>query len=180
MLNEMIFAGFGGQGILSMGKLLAYVAMLEGRDISWMPSYGPEMRGGTANCIVNVGDSPISSPVVEEFDVAVVFNLPSLKKFEPKVKTGGILIVESSTIKDKPVRNDIRSFLVPSINIATELGNKKVMNMVALGALIGITRLVSKDTLVKAIKDQLPKRHHHLVPLNELAIEKGMEIIKNA
>ncbi len=178
MLQEMIFAGFGGQGVLSMGTLLAYAAMKENKHVSWMPSYGPEMRGGTANCIVNVSDNPISSPIVTEYDVAVVFNLPSLNKFEPKVKKGGVLIWESSTIKEAPTRKDIDIYAVPAIKTASEkLKNVKVMNMIALGALVKIKPIIKSDTLIKALKDTLPSRHHHLIPLNEKALELGMSMV---
>ena len=179
MLVEMVFAGFGGQGVLSMGKLLAYAAMKEGRDVSWMPSYGPEMRGGTANCMVNISSEPISSPVVTEFDVAVVLNLPSLHKFESKVKKGGILVWESSTIKEAPTREDIRVLALPAIEkAATELKNVKVMNMLVLGCLVGLLDIVKRDSLVLALKDTLPRRHHGLIPLNEKAIELGLSLAK--
>jgi 2-oxoglutarate ferredoxin oxidoreductase subunit gamma len=178
MLIETIFSGFGGQGVLSMGKLLAYAAMKEGKEISWMPSYGPEMRGGTANCIVNISDEPISSPVVTEYDVVVVLNQPSLKKFEPRVKKGGILIWESSTIKEGPTRNDIEIYALPAIDKATnELKNVKVMNMLVLGALVKLRGIVKRDTLMQALKETLPERHHHLIPLNEEAIELGMKLV---
>lgn len=178
MLQEMIFAGFGGQGVLSMGKLLAYAAMKEGKEISWMPSYGPEMRGGTANCMVNVSDQPISSPIVTEYDVVVVLNLPSMKKFEPKVKKGGILIWESSTIKEAPTRDDIRVIALPAIDkAANELKNVKVMNMLVLGALTKINPIVKKESLITALKETLPERHHKLIPLNEKAIELGMSLV---
>lgn len=178
MLNEMIFAGFGGQGVLSMGKLLAYAAMKEGKEISWMPSYGPEMRGGTANCMVNISDDIISSPIVNEYDVVVALNLPSLNKFEGKVKKDGILIWESSTIKTPPTRTDIKIFPLPAIDKATnELQNTKVMNMVVLGALVKINEVVKKESLLTALKDTLPERHHHLIPLNEKAIDLGMSLV---
>ncbi len=178
MLNEMIFAGFGGQGVLSMGKLLAYAAMKEGKEISWMPSYGPEMRGGTANCMVNISDDIISSPIVNEYDVVVALNLPSLNKFEGKVKKDGILIWESSTIKTPPSRTDIKIFPLPAIDKATnELQNTKVMNMVVLGALVKINEVVKKESLLTALKDTLPERHHHLIPLNEKAIDLGMSLV---
>ena len=178
MLIETIFSGFGGQGVLSMGKLLAYAAMKEGKEISWMPSYGPEMRGGTANCIVNISDEPISSPVVTEYDVVVALNQPSLKKFEPRVKKGGILIWESSTIKEGPTRNDIEIYALPAIDKATnELKNVKVMNMLVLGALVKLRGIVKRDTLLQALKETLPERHHHLIPLNEEAIELGMSLV---
>jgi len=175
MLNEMIFAGFGGQGVLSMGKLIAYAAMKEGKEVSWMPSYGPEMRGGTANCIVNISDQPISSPIVTKYDVVVALNLPSLNKFEPKVKKNGILIWESSTIKEPPTRTDIRIFPIPAIDLANkELKNVKVMNMLILGALVKLNNIVKTESLIIALKETLPERHHKLIPLNEEAIALGM------
>jgi len=178
MLVETIFSGFGGQGVLSMGKLLAYAAMKEGKEISWMPSYGPEMRGGTANCMVNISDEPISSPVVTEYDVVVALNQPSLKKFESRVKKGGILIWESSTIKEGPTRNDIKIYALPAIDKATnELKNVKVMNMLVLGSLMKVQAIVKTETLLEALKETLPERHHHLIPLNEKAIELGMSLV---
>jgi 2-oxoglutarate ferredoxin oxidoreductase subunit gamma len=175
MLQEMIFAGFGGQGVLSMGMLLAYSAMKEGKEVSWMPSYGPEMRGGTANCIVNISDQPISSPIVSSFDAAVVLNQPSLKKFESRVKKDGILIWESTMIKEPPTRNDIKIYDIPAVEKAThDLKNLKVMNMILLGVLVKINAIVKKDTLVNALKEALPERHHHLIPLNVKAIDMGM------
>lgn len=178
MLTEMIFSGFGGQGVLSMGKLLAYAAMKEGKEVSWMPSYGPEMRGGTANCIVNISDEPISSPVVTAYDMAIVLNLPSLKKFEPNVKPNGVLLWESSTIKEAPTRKDIRSCPLPAIDKAnSELKNVKVMNMLVLGALIKLHPVVKKESLILALKETLPARHHGLIPLNEQAIELGMSLV---
>jgi len=178
MLVEAIFSGFGGQGVLSMGKLLAYAAMKEGKEVSWMPSYGPEMRGGTANCIVNISDEPISSPVVSEYDIAVVLNQPSLKKFEPAVKKGGLLIWESSTIKEGPTRTDIKTIALPAIDKATnELKNVKVMNMLVLGCLVKLNPVVKAETLLTALKETLPPRHHNLIPINKEAIELGMSLV---
>jgi 2-oxoglutarate ferredoxin oxidoreductase subunit gamma len=178
MLKEMVFAGFGGQGVLSMGTLIAYAAMKEGKEVSWFPSYGPEMRGGTANCMVNVSDDKISSPIDTKFDIAVVFNKPSLDKFEPKVKKGGILIWESSHIKKGPTRKDIKAYAVPAIKTATEkLENTKVMNMVAMGALLKVDKVVKKESVITALKEALPERHHHLLPLNEKAIDLGMDMV---
>lgn len=178
MLQEMIFAGFGGQGVLSMGKLLAYAAMKEGKEISWMPSYGPEMRGGTANCMVNISDQPISSPMVTQYDVAVVLNQPSLKKFESQVKKGGILIWESSTIKEPPTRTDIKVIALPAIDKATnELKNVQVMNMLILGALVKLSPIVKRESLITVLKETLPERHHKLIPLNEEAIALGMSLV---
>jgi len=179
MLKEMVFAGFGGQGVLSMGTLIAYAAMKEGKEVSWFPSYGPEMRGGTANCMVNVSDEAISSPIDTEFDIAAVFNIPSLEKFEPKVKKGGILIWESSVIKKGPTRKDIHSYGVPAIRTATDkLKNIKVMNMVAMGALLKITQIVKKESVLTALKGTLPERYHYLLPLNRKALDIGFDLIK--
>lgn len=179
MLQEMIFAGFGGQGVLSMGTLLAYAAMKEGKEVSWMPSYGPEMRGGTANCIVNISDKPISSPIVSAYDVAVVFNQPSLKKFESKVKPGGVLIWESTHIKEPPTRTDIEIHAIPAIEMATnDLKNVKVMNMLMLGVLVKLKGIVKKESVLQALKDTLPERHHHLIPLNKKAIDMGMTLVE--
>ena len=178
MLQEMIFAGFGGQGVLSMGTLLAYAAMKENKHVSWMPSYGPEMRGGTANCIVNISDDPISSPIVTEYDVAVVFNLPSLNKFEPKVKKGGNLIWESSTIKEAPTRKDIDIYAVPAIKTASEkLKNVKVMNMLILGSLVKVEKIVAEESLMTALKETLPERYHDMIPLNKKALEMGKSLV---
>jgi len=178
MLQEMIFAGFGGQGVLSMGTLLAYAAMKEGKEVSWMPSYGPEMRGGTANCMVNISDEPISSPIVSEYDIAVVLNLPSLKKFEPMVKKGGILIWESTNIKEPPSRKDINVIALPAVEKAlNELKNVKVMNMLLLGSLVKLKKIVKKESLLVALKDTLPQRHYKLIPLNEKAIKLGMSLV---
>ena len=176
MLAEMIFAGFGGQGVLSMGKNLAYAAIEDGKEVSWMPSYGPEQRGGTANCMVNVSDEPIASPIVQAYDAAVVFNQPSLEKFESKVKKGGVLVWESSTIKKHPTRTDITVVAIPAIEIATnELKNTQVMNMIALGALLKHLPVVQIETVIKALEHTLPERHHKLIPLNEQAMRIGCE-----
>ena len=164
-----------------MGTLLAYAAMKEGKNVSWMPSYGPEMRGGTANCMVNISDKEISSPIVNEYDMAVVLNLPSLHKFEPNIKQNGILIWESSTIKEKPKRKDIQAYGIPAINIAVEeLKNVKVMNMVVLGALLQINSdLVKKESVLLALKETLPERHHHIIPITEKALILGGEWLSN-
>jgi 2-oxoglutarate ferredoxin oxidoreductase subunit gamma len=178
MLNEMIFAGYGGQGVLSMGTLLAYAAMKENLEVSWMPSYGPEMRGGTANCMVNISDQPISSPIVTHYDVVIALTQPALQKFESKLKKNGILIWESTKIKEGPTRTDIRSFALPAFSKATlELNNVKVMNMLLLGALIKISKIVKRDSLLLALKETLPERHHKLIPLNEKAIDLGMSLV---
>ena len=176
MLSEVIFSGFGGQGVLTIAKQLAYTAMLDDKEVCWMPSYGPEMRGGTASCTVSVSDKQISSPILETYDVGVVLNLPSLTKFEPTIKKGGLLIWESSTIKDNPKRDDITVVAIPAYEEATNLGNTLVMGMILLGAFIQKTGVISIEGVVAALKKTLPERRHNLIPLNESALRRGFEI----
>jgi len=176
MLSEVIFSGFGGQGVLTIAKQLAYTAMLDDKEVCWMPSYGPEMRGGTASCTVSVSDKQISSPILETYDVAVVLNLPSLTKFESTVKKGGLLIWESSTIKQNPTRDDITIVAIPAYEEATKLGNTLVMGMILLGAFIQKTGVISIEGVISALKKTLPERRHNLIPLNESALRRGFEI----
>jgi 2-oxoglutarate ferredoxin oxidoreductase subunit gamma len=174
--HEIIFAGFGGQGVLSMGQILAYAAMIEEKEISWMPSYGPEMRGGTANCIVIVSPGKISSPIVNSFNSAVLLNQPSLEKFEHAVKPGGLLIYEESSIVNPPKRNDIEILSIPAILEAQKLNKKQVANIILLGAFIQKRPLVKTENIISALKKVLPERHHHLIPLNERALEIGEKL----
>lgn len=174
--HEIIFAGFGGQGVLSMGQILAYAAMIEEKEISWMPSYGPEMRGGTANCIVIVSGGKISSPIVNSFDSAVLLNQPSLDKFEHAVKKGGLLIYEESSIVKPPKRTDIEILSIPAILEAQKLNKKQVANIILLGAFLEKRPLVKSINVVSALKKVLPERHHHLIPLNEQALEIGKKL----
>ncbi|SES62529.1 2-oxoacid:acceptor oxidoreductase family protein [Anaerobranca gottschalkii] len=175
---DMILAGFGGQGVMSMGQLIAYAGMLEGKEVSWMPSYGPEMRGGTANCTVVVSEEPIGSPVVTEPQVVVAMNLPSLDKFESMVKPGGVLIINSSLINRSCQREDITVIEVPANEIANELGNLKVANMVVLGTLIAQTKVVSKESIIESLKKVLPEHRHNLIPMNEEALNRGAAFVK--
>jgi 2-oxoglutarate ferredoxin oxidoreductase subunit gamma len=174
--HEIIFAGFGGQGVLSMGQILAYAAMIEGKEVSWMPSYGPEMRGGTANCIVIVSSEKISSPLVNNFDSAVLLNQPSVDKFEHSVKPGGLLIYEESTILNPPRRDDIEISAVPAIIEAQKLQKKQVANIILLGAFLEKRPLVKTENIISALKKVLPERHHHLIPLNESALGIGKKL----
>ncbi len=180
MTHELLFAGFGGQGVLSMGMTLAYAGMLENKEVSWMPSYGPEMRGGTANCIVIVSDSPISSPIIARFDVVIALNQPSLDKFERAVKPGGILLYDSGAIIIPPSRTDITVVPVPADDEALKLGNTKVRNMVMLGAFLSVCEVVSRSSIVKALAGVLPERYHHLIETNRLALERGDAIVVDA
>jgi 2-oxoglutarate ferredoxin oxidoreductase subunit gamma len=179
MTEESIFSGFGGQGVLSMGMMLAYAGMIEEKEVCWMPSYGPEMRGGTANCITIVSDSLISSPIISRFDTVVALNQPSVDKFESAIKPGGTIIYDSSNILTPPTRKDINIHAVPGSEEALNLKNIKVLNMVILGAFIKARKTVEPDTVMKALYKALPERHHKLIPLNMKAFEIGMSLVKN-
>jgi 2-oxoglutarate ferredoxin oxidoreductase subunit gamma len=173
MQTEVIVAGFGGQGVLFTGQLLSYAAMDEGKDVTWIPSYGPEMRGGTANCTVVIADEEIGSPLVRNPKAVIAMNLPSLDKYEPVVQAGGLLIINGSMVNRVVTRTDIRSVVVPANEIAEELGDRKLTNMVLMGALLGNLDVLPLEALKKALKEHLPERHHKLLPLNYQALEKG-------
>ncbi len=175
MLNEkVICAGFGGQGVMSMGQLLTYAGMLEGKQVSWLPSYGPEMRGGTANCNVMISDHPIGSPVItKDATAAIIMNLPSLDKFEECVAPGGMVIVNSSLIPKKVTRQDVKAYYVPANEIALELGNDKTANMVILGAYLALANPVAIESILEAFKKVFGESKAHLIPLNENALRKG-------
>jgi 2-oxoglutarate ferredoxin oxidoreductase subunit gamma len=174
--HEIIIAGFGGQGVLSMGQIIAYAAMKDNKEVSWMPSYGPEMRGGTANCTVIVSDSRISSPIITKFDTAIVLNQPSLEKFENTVKPGGLLIYEKSTIIVPPKRTDIDVLAIPGLEEAQKLKSKQVANMVILGAFLMRCPIVKPEYVVSALQSVLPAHRQHLIPLNEQALVRGKEL----
>lgn len=178
--HEIIFAGFGGQGVLSMGRLIAYAGMIEGKEVSWMPSYGPEMRGGTANCIVIVSDSRISSPIVTKFDTAILLNQPSIDKFENSVKPGGLLIYEQSTAVKPPARTDIDIICISGIEEANKLEVKQVANMFMVGAFLEKRPILKNETILEALKEALPARRHNLIPVNEQALSRGRELAKLA
>lgn len=178
MKEEIIIAGFGGQGVLSMGKILAYAALMDGKEVTWMPSYGPEQRGGTANVTVILSDNPISSPILDSFDTAVILNQQSLDKFESCVKPGGTLIYDPYGIHRPPTRTDINIYRVDAMETTFEMENAKAYNMVVLGSLLKIKPLVPMESVIKGLKKTLPERHHHLIPMNEDAITRGMGLVK--
>ena len=178
MTHEIVISGFGGQGVLSMGKILAYSGIMEGMEVSWFPSYGPEQRGGTANVTVIISDDKISSPILSKYDAAIILNQPSLDKFENKVKPGGILIYDAYGIINPPTRKDICVYSINAMDAANEMGNPKAFNMIVLGGLLKICPVVTIDNVLKGLKKTLPERHHNLIPMNEEAIRKGMELIK--
>ena len=177
MKKEIIISGFGGQGVLSMGKILAYSGLMDGKEVTWMPAYGPEQRGGTANVTVIVSDEKISSPILSKYDVAIVLNQPSLEKFEPKLKPGGILIYDGYGIINPPTRKDITIYRIDAMDKAAEMKNGKVFNMIVLGGLLKVAPVVSTKGVEKALYKTLPERHHSLIPLNMQAIEEGGKII---
>ena len=177
MKKELIISGFGGQGVLSMGKILAYSGLMDNKEVTWMPAYGPEQRGGTANVTVIVSDEKISSPILSKFDIAIVLNQPSLEKFEPKLKPGGILIYDSFGIINPPTRSDITVYRIDAMDKAAEMKNGKVFNMIVLGGLLKVAPVVSTAGVEKALFKTLPERHHGLIPLNMQAIEEGGKII---
>ncbi len=178
MKKEIIISGFGGQGVLSMGKILAYSGLMEDKEVTWMPAYGPEQRGGTANVTVIVSDERISSPILSRYDIAIVLNQPSLEKFEPKVKPGGILIYDGFGIINPPTRKDITVYRIDAMDKAAEMKNGKVFNMIVLGGLLKVAPVVSTKGVEKALKKTLPERHHDLIPLNMQAVEEGAKIIE--
>jgi 2-oxoglutarate ferredoxin oxidoreductase subunit gamma len=178
MTEEIIIAGFGGQGVLSMGKILAYSGMMQDQEVSWMPSYGPEMRGGTANVTVILSDERISSPVINRFDTVIILNQQSMDKFEKSVKPGGILIYDSNGIKRHPEREDITIYRVDATEEAARMESAIIFNMIVLGGYLKVKPVVKLENVIRGLRSSLPERHHALIPLNERAILRGMEIIR--
>ena len=175
---SIILAGFGGQGILSAGKFAAEAALHEGKEVSWFPSYGPEMRGGTANCSVVISDEAIGSPVVNDADVVICLNRPSAEKFEPSIKPGGILITDSSLFEYAPSRDDIKFIPMNASSIASELGSMAFATITMLGCLSAATGCFSRASFESALYEILPERRHKLIPGNLEAFDKGAEFAK--
>jgi len=177
MTEEIIIAGFGGQGVLSMGKILAYSGIMQNKEVSWMPSYGPEMRGGTSNVTVIISDERISSPCLNQFDTAIILNQQSMDKFERTVKPGGLLIYDPNGITSHPTRKDISIYQVAAADKASEIGISKLFNMIMLGGFLKIKPLVTEEFLKKGLEKSLPTRHHGLIPENIKAVEIGKELL---
>ncbi len=175
MTEEIIIAGFGGQGVLSMGKILAYSGIMQDKEVSWMPSYGPEMRGGTANVTVILSDERISSPYLKVFDTAIILNQQSMDKFESSVKPGGVLLYDPNGITAHPTRTDVDIYQIKGNKLASDMGNTKISNMIILGAFLKIKPVVKLENVIEGLKKSLPERYHHLIPLNKEAITKGMK-----
>jgi 2-oxoglutarate ferredoxin oxidoreductase subunit gamma len=180
MLEEIIIAGFGGQGVMSMGQLIAYAGMLEGKGVSWLPSYGPEQRGGTANCAVIVSDEPVGSPLVTNPSTAIILNNPSFDKFEHRVRPGGLLIINSSLVTRVSERSDIEIIELTATDMAADLGNARVANMILLGAFIELTKVVSSESIIESLKKVLSDEKHHLIEVNKHALNKGLSSVKTA
>lgn len=178
MHSEIIIAGFGGQGVLLMGQIITYAGMSEGKNVSWLPSYGPEMRGGTTNCCVIVSDDPVGSPVVTEADAVIVFNRPSLDKFEKTIKPGGKLFVNSSLIDKRVTRSDIEVYYIPANDVAMNIGNVKVVNIVMLGAYIKASGLVKKSSIFEAIEKTFGGEKADLIAVNEKAYAEGEKLVR--
>ena len=177
MKEEIIIAGFGGQGVLSMGKILAYGGIMQDQEVSWLPSYGPEMRGGTCNVSVVLSDNKISSPVLSRFDTAIILNQQSMDKFEKQVKPGGLLIYDTNGITRHPERTDITVCRIDAVEEAAKLGNAKAYNMVVLGAFLKMKPIVTMENVIRGLKKSLPPRRHNLIPMNEEAITVGMNAV---
>jgi len=179
MTEEIIIAGFGGQGVLSMGKILAYSGIMQDQEVSWMPSYGPEMRGGTANVTVILSDNRISSPILTQYDTAIILNQQSMDKFEPAVKPGGLLLYDPNGISHPPERKDINIYKIEASKEAANLGLRKIFNMIVLGGYIKVKPIVKLDNVMLGLKKSLPPRYHHMIPDNEKAINRGLEIVED-
>jgi 2-oxoglutarate ferredoxin oxidoreductase subunit gamma len=173
MQTEIVIAGFGGQGVLFAGQVLAYAGMDSGKMVTWIPSYGPEMRGGTANCTVIISDEEIGSPLVLNPSAVIVLNLPSAEKYEPLVARGGVLIGNSSLINRPFERQDIVGIQLPANEIAEEIGDRRLMNMVTVGALLAVLPVLPVETIIQALENHLPERHKKLLPSNVRALEAG-------
>ncbi len=178
MEQRVIMAGFGGQGVMAIGQLLTFGGMVEDKHVSWLPSYGPEMRGGTANCSVIVSDAEVGAPVVDASTAAIIMNEPSLDKFAPGVMAGGNLLINSSLIDAKIDRDDINVLYIPANEAADELGNTRVANMVMLGALLEATKVVTIDSVMQGFTAVFGEHRKNLMPINRAALEKGAELAK--
>jgi 2-oxoglutarate ferredoxin oxidoreductase subunit gamma len=178
MLERIIISGFGGQGVMLMGRLLAYAGMIEGKKVAWMPSYGPEMRGGTANCTVLISSNEIGSPIVSHPKILIAMNQPSLDKFELNVSDDGLIILNASLIEREVKRNDVKVIKIPADDIADKLGNSRAANMVVLGAYVEQSGIVKMDTIFKALEKVLAGRNKKLLELNKEALKQGAELVR--
>jgi 2-oxoglutarate ferredoxin oxidoreductase subunit gamma len=178
MHEEVIISGFGGQGTLFAGQLLTYSGMDEGWHVTWIPSYGPEMRGGTAHCIVIISDDDIGSPIIRQPTVAIVMNPPSMEKYETLVKPGGLLVANSTLIRAQATRDDITAVYVPANELAAELGNVKMANVVLLGAMLGTRELLPIESIKRTLDEHIPERRKHIIEPNKRALDRGIGYVQ--
>ncbi len=179
MHEEVIISGFGGQGALFAGQLLTYTGMDEGWHVTWIPSYGPEMRGGTAHCIVILSDDDIGSPIISRPTIAIVMNPPSLEKYEPLVKAGGLLVVNSTLCRGRSQREDITAIYVPANELAAELGNVKMANVVLLGAMLGAREILPIASVERTLETHIPAHRSHIIAPNKRALARGIALVRN-
>ena len=178
MHEEVIISGFGGQGALFAGQLLTYTGLDEGWHVTWIPSYGPEMRGGTAHCIVIISDDDIGSPIIRQPSVCIVMNPPSMDKYEPLVKPGGLLVANSTLVRTRSERDDIEAVYIPANELAAELGNVKMANVVLLGAMLGSREIVPIDSVKRTLETHIPERRRHIIEPNKRALERGVQFTR--
>jgi 2-oxoglutarate ferredoxin oxidoreductase subunit gamma len=178
MHEEVIVSGFGGQGALFAGQILTYTGMDEGLQVSWIPSYGPEMRGGTAHCIIILSDDDIGSPIIRQPTICIVMNPPSMEKYEPLVKPGGLLVANSTLVRARTARDDIEAIYVPANQLASELGNVKMANVVLLGAMLGSREILPIDGIKRTLDTHIPKRRKHIIEPNKRALDRGIEYVR--
>jgi 2-oxoglutarate ferredoxin oxidoreductase subunit gamma len=178
MHEEVIISGFGGQGALFAGQLLTYTGLDEGLHVSWIPSYGPEMRGGTAHCIVILSDDVIGSPIIRRPSICIVMNPPSMDKYDPLVKPGGLLVANSTLVKARSERDDIKTVYVPANELAAELGNVKMANVVLLGAMLGAREILSIESVKRTLDDHIPERRKHIIAPNKRALVRGVQYVR--
>ena len=174
MHEEVIVSGFGGQGALFAGQLLTYTGMDEGFHVTWIPSYGPEMRGGTANCTVILSDDDIGSPIIRQPTICIVMNPPSMEKYEPLIKAGGLLVANSTLVRDRSSRDDIEAVYIPANELAAELGNVKMANVVLLGALLGMREILPVESVKRTMDEHIPERRKHIIEPNKRALDRGI------
>ena len=178
MTYELIISGFGGNGVMSIGRILAHAAVMEGKEVTWMPSYGPEQRGGTANVTVIISDAKIASPILSTYDIVIALNQPSLDKYQSRVKKGGTLIYECGAVSAPPSRKDIHTYRIAAMDKAAEMGMDKGFGAFIIGGLLKIHPIVSTESVFAAFYKVLPERHHPLIPDNKQAVCLGMDIIQ--
>jgi 2-oxoglutarate ferredoxin oxidoreductase subunit gamma len=178
MHEEVIVSGFGGQGALFAGQLLTYTGMDEGWHVTWIPSYGPEMRGGTAHCIVILSDDDIGSPIISQPTMCIVMNPPSMEKYEPLVKPGGLLVANSTLVRARSQRDDIECVYVPANDLAAELGNVKMANVVLLGAMLGKREILPLDGIKRTLDQHIPERRKHIIEPNKRALDRGVAYVR--